>query len=708
MNKLYDEQQIRQWFDIFKNGNELTEIRLISNEGKTASGYFTNVDTMIEAVAPYTKNFSVYFTINLISPDVYGRPQKDIISTRVKNTTADSEIIKRKFVLLDLDPKRATGVNATEEQLNFAKKKANEIYQFLKDTGFYPPIVICSGSGVHLYLACDLEVSEKTDNIIKRFTQAISMLFSDDKVDVDEKVFNRARIARCCGYYNRKGSSEDTERPQRMCRFVKIPNEIEINKIEYFEKIANLYPEEQIKPNYTNNYSSEAFDLDTFIQKHNIPVTHKLEVTDGTRYYLEHCLFNAQHKGKDAILFRHKNGAIAYFCYHNSCRNYTWRDVRLMYEPDAYSKKEYGEFKQRQRYNGNYQHETYQIQKEDTTKGKKWLSMSDIKNIDLSSMVTIPTGYIALDKKIMGLLLGDVTVLSGGSGAGKSSWLDCVILNVIQRGFKVAVWSGELQDFRFQSWINQIAAGKNHVRKKEGFDNFYYTPRMISDKINSWLDGKLFLYNNEYGNVFAQIFDDLKQCVDEFGVQLIVLDNLMALNIENYGGDKYSQQTKLINDIKEFAKKKNVHIILVCHPRKEVSNTLLRKESISGTADLTNMADQVLILHRVGDDFERRAKEFWGALKVQEMMKYSAVLEVVKNRSFGIVDFVVGMYYEQESRRLKNEVAEHIVYGWEDTEYKQIPTQEPMIEEIPQEAIYTEPNDDFLPLGKKTEDVAPF
>ena len=60
----FDERQVRMWFDIFKNGNELTEIRLISNDGKTGSGYFDDVDTLIGAVKPYTNEYSVYFTIN--------------------------------------------------------------------------------------------------------------------------------------------------------------------------------------------------------------------------------------------------------------------------------------------------------------------------------------------------------------------------------------------------------------------------------------------------------------------------------------------------------------------------------------------------------------------------------------------------------------------------------------------------------------------
>ena len=61
-----DEQQVYQFFDIFKNNNELTEIRIIGSN-KTGSGYFTNAQTMIEAIKPYTDTYNIYFSLNLYS-----------------------------------------------------------------------------------------------------------------------------------------------------------------------------------------------------------------------------------------------------------------------------------------------------------------------------------------------------------------------------------------------------------------------------------------------------------------------------------------------------------------------------------------------------------------------------------------------------------------------------------------------------------------
>lgn len=683
-----DEQQVYMWFDLMKNNNELVEIRLIGSN-KTGSGYFSDAKTLIDAITPYTDTYNVYFTINKVNAACYGREQKDKILLKPKNTTTDSEIVCRDWVLIDLDAKRLSGVCATKEEAIKAHEKGQEVYKFLMDNGFYEPIVVFSSSGIHLYLRCALLNNDENTKLVKRFLEALSMLFSDEYVDVDTKVFNAARISRLMGSYSCKGASNDADRPQRKCRFLRVPDEIQINEKEYFEKIANLYPEDEIKPTRENNYSTEKFDLDAFIEKHNIAVKRVDVVAGGKKYVLDHCLFNDQHRGKDAVIFQRDSGAIAYHCFHNSCSQYSWRDVRLMFEPDAYSRKDYREFQFKQRYYGGKVQEPFVPVAESDDKGKKWLSMKDVKRVDISELLSIPTGYHELDKKIIGLFAGELSVLSGLNASGKTSWLDCLALNAIQKGFKVAIWSGEMQDWRFQGWINQMAAGKNYVRKKAGFENFYYTPKDICNKIDEWTDGKLFLYNNAYGSRWEQLFNDVKEIVDNEGVQLIVLDNLAALCIDGYESGVYANQTKFILDLKDYAKQKNIHVILVAHPRKQ--NDFLRKESISGSADLTNIADNVFLIHRVGKDFVKRAGEFFGEDKVEPYLEFSNIIEVAKNRQLGIVDHLVGMYYELESRRLKNSVAEYVVYNWQDDPVQQtIPS-----DEKPMPISYMD-NSDFL------------
>lgn len=657
-----NEITIRQWYDTFKSGEELVEVRIVDNAYKrTYSGYFTDVDTLLNEIRKYD-NCNIYFTLNAINPACYDREQHDRIVTKPKSTTSDNDIVGRDWILIDIDTKKPSDTNSTDEEKEMAKEVVNNVFKFLRDEGFEKPVVCDSGNGFHLLYKIAMKNSNENTTICKEFLQVLDMLFSNPNVEIDCTTHNASRVCKLYGTFSRKGSNTK-KRPQRESKILRIPDEIKITPNEYFAKVAAMLPKPE-QPSKSNYYSNEKFDLEAFLNKHHIAVRNIVRTSSFTKYILEECPFNSSHRAPDSAIFEMSNGGLGFKCLHSSCSQYTWKDFRLKFEPDAYDHKEYQRHEHKMQYYSSQKKEPFVPKKEDSAKGKKWLAMTDVQYVDMSKLVAIPTGYKELDKKIIGLLMGDVTVLSGLSGSGKTSWIDCVVLNAVQRGYKVGIWSGELQDFRFQSWIDQISAGKNYVCKKEGYENYYYAPKNIANQINKWLEGKLFLYNNNYGSKWQQLFADIKTLVENEGTQLIVLDNLMALQIDSYDGDKYTQQTRFINDLKEYAKAKNIHVILVCHPRKE--GGFLRKESISGTADLTNLADSVIIIHRIGKDFEQRAGEFFGKDKVLPYLKYNSVIEVCKNRSMGVIDLLVGMYYEVESRRLKNEISENIVYGWQE------------------------------------------
>lgn len=657
-----NEITIRQWYDTFKSGEELVEVRIVDNAYKrTYSGYFTDVDTLLNEIRKYD-NCNIYFTLNAINPACYDREQHDRIVTKPKSTTSDNDIVGRDWILIDIDTKKPSDTNSTDEEKEMAKEVVNNVFKFLRDEGFEKPVVCDSGNGFHLLYKIAMKNSNENTTICKEFLQVLDMLFSNPNVEIDCSTFNSSRICKLYGTFSRKGSNTK-KRPQRESKILRIPDEVKITPNEYFAKVAAMLPKPE-QPSKSNYYSNEKFDLEAFLNKHHIAVRNIVRTSSFTKYILDECPFNSSHRAPDSAIFEMSNGGLGFKCLHSSCSQYTWKDFRLKFEPDAYDHKEYQRHEHKMQYYSQQKKEPFVPKKEDSTKGKKWLAMTDVQYVDMSKLVAIPTGYKELDKKIIGLLMGDVTVLSGLSGSGKTSWIDCVVLNAVQRGYKVGIWSGELQDFRFQSWIDQISAGKNYVCKKEGYENYYYAPKNIANQINKWLEGKLFLYNNNYGSKWQQLFADIKTLVENEGTQLVVLDNLMALQIDSYDGDKYTQQTRFINDLKEYAKAKNIHVILVCHPRKE--GGFLRKESISGTADLTNLADSVIIIHRIGKDFEQRAGEFFGKDKILPYLKYNSVIEVCKNRSMGVIDLLVGMYYEVESRRLKNEISENIVYGWQE------------------------------------------
>lgn len=681
---MIDREQLYQWWKIFHDEGDLHEIRIHGIGSFNASGYFRDIDSIVNAIQKYDaqENAQIYFVLNKIDDDCYKRAQKDKIVNYVKPTTSDADIVGRKWILIDFDPKRKTGTSSSKEELLKARDVARRTYDFLIDQGINPPVVAMSGNGYHLLVRVQLANSDENQTLVARFLKAISMMFQTEDIDIDLKVYNAARICKLYGTWAKKGANTE-ERPWRMAKLIKVPEEIVPNKRDYIEKIANLYKEEKPQPTRENNYGQGQIDVEAFLSKHGLEYR-KTRTSSGTRYILKECPFGgSEHSDPDSMVFQYDNGAVEFFCFHNSCEQYHWRDLRLKYEPDAYDKKDYNEFKYKQRYYEKYRPapEPVEIKAETDELGKKWLTARDIKIVRDSDRFSIKTGIYALDKAIGGLFEEQTTVLSGINASGKTAILNQLLLNAVQRDIPSALWSGELPAKRIKAWLCQTAAGKNNVVKVEGRDNAYEAIDSVIPKIENWLDERLIIYNNNYGNNCEQILADVEEAIVKYKLKFIVLDNLMALSLDYLVGTMNEKQKALMLKLDEIAKKYHVHILIIAHPRKEANFQLLRKESISGTSDLTNICWNLLLLHRINDDFEKRATEFWGKDKTSRIIfeGYNNIIEVAKNRDYGVENFIVGLYYEPETKRFKNSRAENMHYDWEEgiEEYHKLPDAPP-------------------------------
>ena len=710
-----NEGQIRQWWQLFNPQGKLVEIRLL---GKAAySGYFRDIDTLITQLRPlldhnnyqYYGAMQAYFTLNEINDALYSREQHDTFVKKPKSTTNDGDITRRRMVLIDLDPSRAAGISASDDEFEKAHLKAVDVFRYLIGAGFKEPIITKSGNGWHVYLPCDMPNDEEHNELVKRFLQSLSKMFSDANVEIDEKVFNPARIDKLIGTWAKKGS-DTPDRKWRIAEIVKVPADLSPNDDELFQKIADLLPKEEPKvaPNRRPQYqgNNTPFDLVTWLNEHGIKYREKKSGT-STLYELEYCPWVDTHSDRkkwDSALFVDNDGKITFNCTHSHCKDKTWHDVRLFYEPTAYDRPAY----QPQYAPRIYapQKPRYQIKEELPELGKKWLCMGDIQKVDLSSIPRIKTGINEIDRLLLGLAECEVTLLSGGNASGKSSLLNTLICNFLQQGAPSALFSGELPAHILKAWIQMVAAGKENLKLSQYGDGKYFVPNNIAKRIDDWMDGKFFLFNNEYGNTWEEVFHDMKELL-KAGVKVFILDNLMALDIDLLEGDKNNKQKNLILQLKDFAKTNNVHIIIVAHPRKSLA--FLRKADISGTADLTNAVDNVFIAHRVNQDFLKAGAEFYGQSQIQRYSCFGNVVEISKNRMYGVCDVLVGLHYELESRRFKNTPDENIHYGWEAE-----PVQGTMsFNENERAEVYTEQSDapyavGDMPFAPPIDSDAPF
>lgn len=673
-----DKEELKKTLKVFHTDNNLIEVRVFNTIKKTEnySAIFNNDEDFVREVSKFDRDpYILYFIFNELKDATSAFPQLNKFIYGA-STVKDNNIKYRRWLFLDFDPIREGDVKdipSTDEEMERAHKKAKEVCAFLSRNGFPLPVFCASGNGYHaMYKIDNWENNKESDDIFSNFLNYISMRFTDEYVECDIKNKNAARLTKLYSTMSRKGGNTD-ERPHRISRVIYAPDDMKCVPRENVKKLADEYV--RITSTNDNNQQSRSsyrqtskFDIDEFLSKNGLEVLKEVRNGDDRKIVLKECPFDPQH-GKDSAIFVSSKG-ITFTCFHNGCKDKTWRDLRLKFDPHAYDYESKPPYQYAQRpivlQPTSYvkqQKEEYKVKEENDELGKKWLSMSDIKKIDIFAMERIKTGFVELDKRILGLAMGEVTILSGSNSSGKSSWLNTLCLNVAQQGFKTALWSGELSAPKLKSWIEVAACGKRYLKPSKNDPTKCYVPNTIEPLIDKWLDGKLFIYNNDYGCKWEQLNADMTE-ITGMGAKLLIFDNLFSMDIESFGGDKNNKQKELILQLTSFAKKQQVHIILVCHPRKSVD--FLRKESISGTADLTNAADNVFICHRVNNDFKKRGAEFFGEAMISKYYQFGNVIEVAKNRMFGVVDYLCGMYYEIESRRFKNEIDEDIVYGWQE------------------------------------------
>ena len=327
------------------------EVRALTDQF-THSGYFSDPTALVRAVEPLDADNSVhgiYVTLNEVNPALLSRRANRIKMRLSKkdSTTSDADILRRRWLPVDIDPLRPSGVSSTDEEHGLALAKADEIARWMAGLGFPDPVRADSGNGAHLLYRIDLPNDEAATALVKSCLTTLDALFSDERVTVDTANFNAARIWKLYGTVSRKGDNTP-ERPHRRSRMVSAPDELRVATIEQLRDLAARLPTEQHAQAQPATAKDKGFDLGHWLADHGIGVRSEKPYSGGTLFTLDQCPFSSAHKdGAFAIQFG--NGAVFAGCKHTSCGGGTqrWQELRERFEPDRATKRKDWEQKQK-------------------------------------------------------------------------------------------------------------------------------------------------------------------------------------------------------------------------------------------------------------------------------------------------------------------------------------------------------------------------
>lgn len=290
------------------------------------------------------------------------------------------------------------------------------------------------------------------------------------------------------------------------------------------------------------------------------------------------------------------------------------------------------------------------VESADEVETRGLLRLADVVPVDPTTIPRIRTMIPALDDAIGGLVEGGISVLTGASGNGKSTFANQILLAAIEQGYTVCAYSGELNKENFQMWCNLQAASSEYIGLR--FDPIRnkmvpFVPMEVQHRIMQWYAPKFYLYNNE------EVFVDIKQadsivnvftmCARKNGAKLFLCDNLLTTTADS--DDEWRAQAVFVNSMKKFAVHYQAHVIIVAHPKKQKQGESIDKASVSGSSAIVNLADNAIVVQRPD-------------------------LRIIKNRTTGIQRDIPCAFCGDSRRIYQADVGDKLYCSWDRTGLK--------------------------------------
>jgi len=279
--------------------------------------------------------------------------------------------------------------------------------------------------------------------------------------------------------------------------------------------------------------------------------------------------------------------------------------------------------------------------------------LSSVQNVDINKLDKIATNIKEIDRVIGGLIVGQLVLLTGKRGEGKSTFMSQLVCEALDQGYNTFIYSGELADFHLKRWIDfQLAGGDNVITNLNAFGDEEYTLlNSTVEQISNWYHDKAWVFDNSYvpdmDAEFESILTTVERAVKQYDIRFVCIDNLMtAMDVVDRQDNLYLAQSNFVGQLKKIAVKYNIVVLLVAHPRK--SSNDFTNDDVSGSADITNKVDVIMSYSRAKDTDDCDSK-----------------LQITKNRLTGKLAKDIELFYSPKTKRIFGRASAIRRYGWE-------------------------------------------
>jgi twinkle protein len=217
------------------------------------------------------------------------------------------------------------------------------------------------------------------------------------------------------------------------------------------------------------------------------------------------------------------------------------------------------------------------------------------------------TGWPSVDK-YYSVVPGQVTIITGWPGSGKSEWLDALLVNLMHQEWRTAIFSPENQPTEIHvAKLVEKVSGKpfgrgptERITKEELHEFMLDILRARFTWVDPPADGGLSAAKViEAAEPWLNGFPDAKR-----GLVIDPWNELEHWRPNGMSETEYISQT--LSYIRNWARKNNVHVWLVAHPQKmrreEGKLPVPKPDMISGSQHWWNKADVAITVWRNMED----------------------------------------------------------------------------------------------------------
>ena len=324
---------ILRFVELLWRPGDVREVRIpkYNKYGHTASGYFDSPESLAESAAKWDGKANLYFTLNPVNPALMARASNRI-ADKAETTSADVDVIRRRWLFIDIDPDRPSGISSTEDERQAARLVLDEVVSFLDNKDWPQPIVAMSGNGWYLLYPISLPNDPSSLELVQGVLVSLATRFNNEAVHIDTTVCNAARLAGLIGSMKVKGDFL-TDRPHRRSQLESVPQQLAVISEELLAELAaeQSQPEANL-PKDGSIFNGSTPLLEELLQSRHIEYrTQPLDGNGVTWYHVEKCPFHYDecHPFECGVGQKLPDGPYAGKCFHAETEPRGWQEWKV-------------------------------------------------------------------------------------------------------------------------------------------------------------------------------------------------------------------------------------------------------------------------------------------------------------------------------------------------------------------------------------------